>query len=116
MLTHQEEAERLSPNVYTLFRMKLGKLLALSHDRPDVQFAAMMISRHAATPTTLDIWWLKRVARYLVAHPRLMNVYEEPRQPKNITVWVDADWAGDVQSRGSTSGGVLRLGTACLRS
>ena len=82
----EEQAERLEPEQYTPFTMKLGKLLALSHDRPDVQFAAMTIARHAATPTSLDIWRLKRVARYLVAHPRLINVYEEPRQPKSITV------------------------------
>ena len=112
----EEQAELLEPHEYTPFRSKLGKLLALSHDRPDVQFAAMMIARHAAAPTSLDMWRLKRVARYLVAHPRLANVYEEMQQPKSITVWVDADWAGDTQSRRSTSGGVLRLGRAPLRT
>ena len=112
----EEQAELLEPHEYTPFRSKLGKLLALSHDRPDVQFAAMMIARHAAAPASLDTWRLKRVARYLDAHPRLANVYEEMQQPKNITVWVDADWAGDTQSRRSTSGGVLRLGRAPLRT
>ena len=38
--TQEEQAERLSPNEYTPFRMKLCNLLALSHDRVDVQCAA----------------------------------------------------------------------------
>ena len=115
-LQQEEQAVPLPIEEYTAFRMKLGKLLALSRDRADVQYAAMMIARHAATPTSLDIWRLKRVARYLVKFPKMPLIFAENERPSHIVVWVDADWAGEQQTRRSTSGGVLQLGSSCLRS
>ena len=115
-LQQEEQAVPLPIEEYTAFRMKLGKLLALSHDRADVQYAAMMLARHAATPTSLDIWRLKRVARYLVKFPKMPLIFAEAERPSHIVVWVDADWAGEQQTRRSTSGGVLQLGSSCLRS
>jgi hypothetical protein len=115
-LQQEEQAVPLPIEEYTAFRMKLGKLLALSHDRADVQYAAMMIAKHAATPTTLDIWRLKRVARYLLKFPKMPLIFAETERPSQIIVWVDADWAGEQTTRRSTSGGVLQLGSSCLRS
>ena len=48
----EEQAQEWLTAEYTPFRSKLGKLMAISHDRADIQFATMTIAKHAARPTS----------------------------------------------------------------
>ena len=51
-----------------------------------------------------------------VRHGRLPLKFDEPGPPRDVIVTTDSDWAGDVESRRSTSGGAVCLGQACTRS
>ena len=53
---------------------------------------------------------LKRGVRYLRAYPRLIHLFPNQNQFSNLEVWVDADHAGCIRSRKSTTGTVLQLG------
>ena len=53
---------------------------------------------------------LKRLGRYLKEKPRVATVFYYQEKYSNISVVTDSDWAGDRQTRKSTSGGIIKLG------
>ena len=67
-------------------------------------------------PKQADPVELKRAVRYLLNKPRTVLVFEEQELPKELNGWVDADFAGDLVSRRSSSGLVLLFGRHCLKT
>eukprot|EP00971_Amphidinium_carterae_P169417 3356594-Amphidinium_carterae.1 len=66
------------------------------------------------TPTTAHWTALKRLARYLNRYPRLVQNFPYQEHAKEIVCWSDADHAGCIRTRKSTSGGVFQLGQHTL--
>ena len=59
---------------------------------------------------------LKRVARYLKGVPRKAQQYPAQEQSKaHLEVQVDSDWAGDIVTRRSTTGVIVKRGQHLLR-
>ena len=87
----------------TTYRRSAARLNYLAQDRPDIALAANFLARSMAHPRVGDEVRVKRVIRYLEAHPRcrLNFVYQE--MPKQVTVLSDSDCAGDQATRRSTS-------------
>ena len=50
---------------------------------------------------------LKRVARYLVGAPTLLQVFEWQEAPTLLHIYTDSDWAGNRETDKSTSGGAV---------
>ena len=69
-----------------------------------------------SSPRTSDWMLLKRVGRYLIGRPRLVQTFCWQQCPSCLSTFTDSDWAGDRISRKSTSGGVIQLGSHTLRS
>ena len=90
----------------------------LATDRPDLQFTASVLGRTMARPTERSWGNLKKVARYLKGHVKV--VYEFPeaegKDVQDLVGYSDSDWAGCKRSRRSTSGGLVTLGGGVLRS
>ena len=62
---------------------------------------------------------LKRLARYLLEAPRLVWRFEGKEAEADIEiieVYSDSDWAGCLQTRRSTSGGLVTIGGGTLKS
>ena len=59
---------------------------------------------------------LKRCVKYLTQFPTasLLIPREQSATEPVLTAWTDSDWAGDVQARKSTSGGVITYCGAAL--
>ena len=54
--------------------------------------------------------------RYLIANKRVESVFKrQSAKTANLEVHVDSDWAGDLESRRSTSGMTIRRGAHFLR-
>ena len=53
---------------------------------------------------------MKRLTRYLVGLPRLQTLYEWQGRQHEVSLFSDADWAGDGESRKSTSAGCITIG------
>ena len=72
--------------------------------------------RKLSSPNEEDWQKLKRVARYLLTQPRLVMLF--PWQPlgDTLTVYTDADHAGCLRTRKSTSGGVVVWNKALLKA
>ena len=99
-----------------LYRSGAVRISYLGQDRADVQEAAKCLSRRMQSPTQADLVELKRAVRYLLKFPRAVLVFEEQELPKEQNGWVDADFAGDMVSRRSSSGLVLLFGRHCLKT
>ena len=54
---------------------------------------------------------IKRIIRYLKGKPRVAIRYQFQEESENIFDFIDSDWAGDVKTRKSTSGGVVCRGS-----
>ena len=100
----------LSPERGRAFRSNCMRALFLAIDRPDMQFCAKEIARAMANPTVNADETLKALARYLVAHPRV--VWRFPRQPwpGEVLGQSDANWAACPVTRKSSSACYLSLG------
>ena len=68
-----------------------------------------------AAPTVGHARALRRLARYLVAYPRIVWHFPWQEEVGNVHAFSDSDWAGCRVSAKSTSGGVLMRGRHCLR-
>ena len=99
-----------------LYRSGAMRISYLGQDRADVQEAAKCLSRRMPSPTQADLVELKRAVRCLLKFPRALFVFEEQQLPKELNGWVDADFAGDLVSRRSSSGLVFLFGRHCLET
>ena len=100
----------------TKFRSIAARLNYLSLDRPDLQYAAKGVARCMAKPRKKDWLLLKRVGRYLKGACRMVQRFEWQTLPSTVAAYTDSDWAGDRESRKSTSGGLLMLGKHFIKS
>ena len=106
----------LSPSEATEFRALVARANFLSLDRPDVQFAVKEACRDMSAPSNSSWLKLKRIARFLLEFPRLVWKINSGAEDLDVLrVYADADWAGCLTTRRSTSGGVAMLGGVALK-
>ena len=108
VLSHQVQSEKgLPESEHTRFRGLAARANFLAADRPDIVYSAKEIYRFAGKSTDLAIQALKRLGRYLKTHPWMVFRFLF-QTASTIEVYSDADWAGCVGKRKSTSGGRVR--------
>ena len=97
-----------------MYQAVVGSLLYLStKTRPDIAYAVGSVARFSANPTKEHWTAVKRILRYLNGTIKLGLLYRESTSAK-IAGYTDADWAGDVGDRKSTSGYMFLLGGAAI--
>ena len=99
-----------APTDATKYRQIVGSLQYLSLTRPDVSFAVNKLSQYMHRPTTLHWNAVKRVLRYLKGtqnHGLLIRRHSSP----HLHAFADADWAGDLDDRRSTTVYVVFYGS-----
>ena len=96
------------------YRSAVGGLMYLMvATRPDLAAAVGALSQFASDPCPTHWQALKRVLRYLQA--TLTHGLEFTRGDcQSVCGYSDADWAGDVQSRRSTSGYAFMMNSGCI--
>lgn len=116
----KEEEEQGQPEAVKgddkAYRALVATINYLATDQPDLQFASKEACRDMAKPVAKSWAKAKRIGRYLVG--RLQVVWRFPWKHGHggWRVVVDSDWAGDRETRRSTSGGVICLGNHCIRT
>ena len=99
-----------------MYQAVVGSLLYLStKTRPDIVYAVGSVARFCANPTKEHWTAVKRILRYLNGTIKLGLLYRKSTSAK-IAGYTDADWAGDVGDRKSTSGYMFLLGGGGLQS
>jgi hypothetical protein len=111
-----ENIEELQLADLKLYQSLSARLNYLALDRPDIQYSVKELMRKMSCPNTKDMKSLKRVARYLLGVPRLIQEFAWHRRSKELKVYVDSDFAGCQATRKSTSGGAITWGGSILKT
>ena len=86
--------------------------------RPDLSFVVGLLGQFSSNPGRAHWRAVKRVLRYVRGTVQYGLVYRAPPHPNHhppvLEGYVDADWAGDLGSRRSTSGYIFTLGGGVL--
>ena len=112
----EEEGPELTKEEKTSFRAVAARLNFLAADCPDSQLPAKEVCRDMAEPTAEAFRKLKKVARYLLFRKAVSFRFVWQREGEQLRVFTDSDWAGCLKTRKSTSGGVVKLGTHCIKT
>jgi len=104
----QEERNFMAGKPY---RALVGSLLYLLFTRPDVAYAVNQLTRHLQDPRQCHWTAAMRVLKYLRGTVDLCLCFrrEDEGNPVTLVGYADADWAGDIASRRSTTGYVFLL-------
>ena len=81
--------------------------------RPDIAQAVGEVSKYNAHPTEAHLTAVKRIIRYLKGTSHIKLTYQKSDN-KNIIGYSDANWAGDLDNRHSTSGNVFLMGGGAI--
>ena len=100
------------------YRTKTMRAQYLSSDRPETKVECRDLARKMQQPSNLDEMGLKRSARFLGVHPRLVWPFKWQKRVTRIESWCDTDHAACIRTRKSASGCALMLGgsTVCTYS
>ncbi|CAN0874904.1 Retrovirus-related Pol polyprotein from transposon RE1, partial [Linum grandiflorum] len=85
------------------YQRLVGKLIYLAHTRPDIAFSVGIVSQHMHHPTTEHLDMVTRILRYLKGSPGL-GLFIQKHRTREISVYTDASWAGELTDRKSTTG------------
>ncbi|XP_024024071.1 uncharacterized protein LOC112092343 [Morus notabilis] len=85
------------------YQRLVGRLIYLSHTRPDIAFAVSVVSQYMHSPYEEHLVAVYRILRYLKMTPGKGLFFGKTNQ-RQIEAFTDADWAGSVEDRRSTSG------------
>ncbi|KAJ7954112.1 Retrovirus-related Pol polyprotein from transposon TNT 1-94 [Quillaja saponaria] len=91
------------------YQRLVGKLLYLSHTRPDIAYAVSVVSQFMHDPHFAHLDAVHRILRYLKSAAGKGLLFEKHKSLK-LEAYTDADWAGSLDDRRSTSGYCIFVG------
>jgi hypothetical protein len=97
----------------SLYRRIVGSLLYLTATRPDLMYAASLLSRFMTGPTKIHMGAAKRVLRY-VQGTLSYGIEYVREQSATLIGFCDADWAGSEDDSRSTSGYAFSFGSGAF--
>ena len=97
-----------------IYQSMVGTLLyAATATRPDIAQAVGAVSKFNSCPTEAHVTAVKRIIRYLKGTINLGLMYNKSADHK-LFGFSDADWAGDIDSRHSTTGNLFIMSGAAI--
>ncbi|XP_047253748.1 secreted RxLR effector protein 161-like [Capsicum annuum] len=82
----------------------------LTATRPDIMSAVSLVSRYMECPTEMHLLAVKRILHYLQG-TKDFGIFYTKGEKADLIGFTDSDYAGDQDSRKSTSAYVFMLGT-----
>ena len=86
------------------YQRLVGRLMYLSHTRLYLAYALSIVSQFMHNPGEQHMNAVIRILRYLKSAPGKGVLFTKNANYQSIEAYTDADWAGDVGDRRSTSG------------
>merc|ERR1712002_1339778 len=105
-----EDSPALSQEEGTMYRALVARANYLAQDRVDIGYPVKELCRKMSKPTVADWEALKRLGRYLIDKTRCVIGFPYQGEPDALEVYVDTDHAGCLETRKSTSGGIIMHG------
>uniref|UniRef100_A0A1Y1M571 Integrase catalytic domain-containing protein n=1 Tax=Photinus pyralis TaxID=7054 RepID=A0A1Y1M571_PHOPY len=104
--------EEIEPNFP--YRQAVGSLMYLAiGSRPDLSFAVGVVSRYLERPSPIHVKAVKRIFKYVKGTADMGILYESSNS-FDFVGFSDADYAGDNETRRSTSGYVFHTGSGVI--
>ncbi|XP_019450620.1 PREDICTED: uncharacterized protein LOC109352892 [Lupinus angustifolius] len=97
----------------TNYRRLMGKLLYLTHTRPDICFAVGCLSQFLSAPTTIHYQAANIILKYLKGSPG-QGTFFPRNNSTTIRGYSDSDWATCLDTRKSVTGWCFFLGTTLV--
>ena len=95
------------------YQRLVGKLIYLSHTRPDIAYAVSVVSQFMHCPSEDHMDAVMRILRYLKSSPGKGLMFSKNGQLE-VLGYTDSDWAGNMKDRKSTAGYFTFVGGAIL--
>ncbi|XP_019056176.1 PREDICTED: uncharacterized protein LOC109115946 [Nelumbo nucifera] len=86
-----------------VYQRLVGRLLNLCLTRPDISYFVSVVSQYMHKPRSSHMQAVKRILAYLKGCPRKGILYSNHGHLK-VEAYSNADWAGSIDDRRSTSG------------
>ncbi|RVW62922.1 Retrovirus-related Pol polyprotein from transposon RE1 [Vitis vinifera] len=86
------------------YQRLVGRLMYLAHTRPNLAYALSVVSQYMHNPGEQHMNAVMRILRYLKNAPGKGILFAKNVNHQSIEVYTDADWAGALDDRQSTSG------------
>ncbi|KAE8676544.1 hypothetical protein F3Y22_tig00111584pilonHSYRG00119 [Hibiscus syriacus] len=97
----------------TMYRQLVGSLIYLTLTRPDISYAVGVMSRYMKNPKKPHLEAVRRILRYVKNTIDYGLLYKKGEDCK-LVGYCDADYAGDHDTRRSTTGYVFKLGSGTI--
>jgi hypothetical protein len=94
----------------TLYKSLVGSLLYLTTTRPNIMYAAILVSRYMESPKDSHWKMVKQILRY-VAGTLNFGLWYTQSDDNHLSGHTDSDFASNLDDRKRTSGHVFHLGT-----
>jgi hypothetical protein len=91
------------PTYKERYQRLVGKLIYLSHTRPDIAYAVSMVSQFMHCPSEDHMDAVIRILRYLKSSPGKGLMFSR-NDHLRVEGYTDADWAGNILDKKSTLG------------
>ena len=91
-----------------MYQLLVGKLIYLSHTRPNITYAVGIVSQFMHSPTGRHLEAAYHILKYLKGTPGKGLLFTES-QDKGIIGYANSDWAGVAEDSKSTSGYCTKL-------
>ena len=113
--TQQDNEALLEDTEASMFRAIVARCNFISPDRPDIAYAVKELARHKSNPRRGDMQRLERLGRLLRGRPTLQQLYCWQGAQEVMRTYSDADWAGCKETRKSTTGGCITIGSHAIK-
>ncbi|KAE8706377.1 hypothetical protein F3Y22_tig00110393pilonHSYRG00025 [Hibiscus syriacus] len=97
----------------TMYRQLVGSLIYLTLTRPDISYAVGVMSRYMQNPKKPHLEAIRRILRYVKSTIDYGLLYKKAEDCKLVS-YCDVDYAGDHDTRRSTTGYVFKLGSGTI--
>ena len=92
------------------YRSAACSLLFLTHTHPELCYPVSQVAKFVQNPGKEHFQALKRILRYVQGHKHFGLLFKKPvNEDVVLTAFCDADWAGGVDDKRSTTGHVCMI-------
>ena len=98
------------------YRSIVATINFVATDVLGLHFACNEACREMSAPTVQPWKKVKRIGRYLFGREKVVWMFLSGDGHGSLKVFPDSDWAGDLETRKLTSGGILTIGEQCLKT